>query len=190
MHPTQHTDTIEGQSPRASRRSSRVAAATVVSVLALGMAACSSSSPPATTAVTYNKATAQTDINAVLNTLFNLSKANENAVIASLQDGPSLKTAVTQGVDSSLASSSKGAKLDSYKVLTTAGCKAAAQPLPSPCAKVVYDILGPTGTAILPNSQGYVVFQNGKWLVAKQTICGLFGLMYQTEGKTGSPPGC
>ena len=189
MHRTQHTDSIEGHPQRANRRSSRVAAATVVSVLALGMAACSSSTP-GTTTVTYNKAKAQADINHALNTLFNLSKSNENAAIAVLQDGSSLRAAVTQGVDSSLASSSKGAKLDSYKVLSAAKCKAAAQPLPSPCAKVVYDILGPTGTAILPNSQGYVVFENGKWLVSKQTICGLFGLMYQTEGKTGTPPGC
>ena len=63
-------------------------------------------------------------------------------------------------------------------------------PLPTPCAKVVYDINGPTGTAVLANSQGYAVDVNGTWLVAKTTICGLLGLFYQAEGNTGNPAGC
>jgi len=46
------------------------------------------------------------------------------------------------------------------------------------------------GTAILPGNTGYAVLSNGKWLVAKTTICTLLGLFYTAEGKQGSPPGC
>ncbi len=55
---------------------------------------------------------------------------------------------------------------------------------------MVYDILGTGGTAILPMNNGYAIFSNGQWLVAKATICTLLGLFYSAEGKTGSPPGC
>ena len=46
------------------------------------------------------------------------------------------------------------------------------------------------GAAILPGNNGYAVFTDGQWLVAKVTICTLLGLFYTTEGKTGTPPGC
>ena len=85
-------------------------------------------------------------------------------------------------------SASQGSKIDSINILTAAQC--AKQSLPPQCAHVVYDILGTGGTAILPNNNGYAVFINGKWLVAKATICTLLGLFYTAEGKTGSPPGC
>ena len=62
--------------------------------------------------------------------------------------------------------------------------------LPDPCAHVNYDIHGPGGTAILPGNNGYAVYTNGKWLVAKTTICTLLGLFYTASGKTGTPPGC
>ena len=62
--------------------------------------------------------------------------------------------------------------------------------LPSPCAKVSYDILGAGGTPLLAGQTGYAVDVSGKWLVAKVTICTLLGLFYSAEGKSGSPPGC
>ena len=128
------------------------------------------------------------DIGAAYNTLFNLANPNVPSKIAVIQDGSVLQAALTEALSSSLASSSAGTKIDSVKVLDATTCKSAS--LPSPCAKVVYDILGTTGTAILPNSQGYAVFIGGHWLVAKATICGLLGLFYQAAGKTGSPPNC
>src|SRR5579863_5298381 len=175
---------------RRSRHGTRVVATALVAALSLGAAACSSSpnSASTTTQVTFNPATESTDIGTAYNTLFNLANPNVPSKIAVIQDGTQVKPALTEALASSLASSSAGSKIDSVSALSATACKAV--PLPSPCAKVVYDILGTTGTAILPNSQGYAVFVGGHWLVAKATICGLLGLFYQAAGKTGTPPGC
>ena len=62
--------------------------------------------------------------------------------------------------------------------------------MPSPCAKVTYSILGQGGSALLGGETGYAVYVNGKWLVAKPTVCSLLGLFYEATGKTGSPQGC
>ena len=105
-----------------------------------------------------------------------------------IQDGPQISGAMQQALSSSEASAAQGAKIDTVKILTPAQC--AKESLPSQCAHVVYDILGTGGTAILPNNNGYAVYTNGHWLVAKATICTLLGLFYTAEGKTGSPPGC
>jgi len=189
MHGRQGNEVDEGHR-RPKRRGARVVGSAVLAALSLGAAACSSSNTAAstTTAVTFNPATESTDIGAAYNTLFNLANPNVPSKIAVIQNGSQLQSALTEALSSSLASSSAGTKIDSVKVLDATTCKSAS--LPSPCAKVVYDILGTTGTAILPNSQGYAVFIGGHWLVAKATICGLLGLFYQAAGKTGSPPNC
>jgi hypothetical protein len=157
-----------------------------MAALALGAAACSSSS--STPTVTFNHATYASDIATAYNTLFNLANPDVTSKIAVIQNGAAVKTALSQALSSSLASSSAGTKIDSTALLTSSQCKA--KSVPYPCAKVVYDINGPTGSAVLPNSQGYAVFLGGHWLVAKATICGLLGLFYQASGKSGSPPGC
>jgi len=162
--------------------------------LTLGAAACSSS--PSTTATTkattttvaIDPATAQADISTTYNTLFNLANPDLASKVAVIQNGSSISAAMQQALSSSEASASQGSKIDSVNVLTAAQC--AKQSLPPQCAHVVYDILGTGGTAILPNNNGYAVFTDGKWLVAKVTICTLLGLFYSAEGKTGSPPGC
>ena len=190
MQGPQGSDVADRRGHRAGRRG-RVVATAVMAALSLGAAACSSSTNTAastTTAVTFNPATESTDIGAAYNTLFNLANPDVTTKVAVIQNGASIQPALQEALSSSLASSSAGSKIDSVKVLTTSVCRQAS--LPSPCAKVVYDILGTTGTAILPNSQGYAVFSAGHWLVAKATICGLLGLFYQAAGKTGTPPGC
>jgi len=162
--------------------------------LTLGAAACSSS--PSTTATTkattttvaIDPATAQADISTTYNTLFNLANPDLASKVAVIQNGSSISAAMQQALSSSEASASQGSKIDSVNVLTAAQC--AKQSLPPQCAHVVYDILGTGETAILPNNNGYAVFTDGKWLVAKVTICTLLGLFYSAEGKTGSPPGC
>jgi hypothetical protein len=162
--------------------------------LVLGAAACSSS--PSTTATTkattttvaIDPATAQADIGTVYQTLFNLANPALAGKIAVIQNGSSISTALQQALSSSVASASQGAKIDSVNVLTAAQCSA--QHLPAQCAHVVYDILGTGGTAILPMNNGYAVFTDGKWLVAKVTICTLLGLFYSASGKTGTPTGC
>lgn len=184
MHRRHGSDRGQGRLGSTRRRSPRLVVTAVVAALMVGAAACGSSSGGST----YNKATAQADINSAFKTVFNLATPTITPKIAAIQDGQQVKPAFQQALNSSLAKSSAGAKLDSYKILSSSACTKAS--VPSPCAKVVYDIDGPTGTAILPNSQGYAVYVNGKWLVAKATICGLLGLFYQAAGKSGSPPGC
>ena len=157
--------------------------------VALTAAACSSGNNTAsTTAPTFNPATEQSDISTSFTTLFNLADKNVDSKVAVIQNGSQIRSAMQDALNSPLSNSSAGAKIDSVTALSSAGCSQ--QRLPSPCAKVVYDILGTNGSAILPNSQGYAVYVNGKWQVAKVTICGLLTLFYQTEGKSGSPPGC
>lgn len=153
-------------------------------------AACSSSSPPATTTTTkpVDTATAQADIGAAYNTLFNFSVNSTTEKLAVVQDGAQVKTALTQALASPLAKGSGGARVDNSLILYGEGCSS--QKLPSPCAKVTYDILGTSGTPSLAGQTGYAVYSNGSWLVAKATICGLLDLFYQASGKSGSPPGC
>jgi len=163
--------------------------------LTLGAAACSSTPAAApttvkatTTTVAIDPATATADISTAYDTLFNLANPSLAGKLVVIQDGSSITGALQQALSSSEASASQGSKIDSVNILTAAQCTA--QKLGTQCAKVVYDILGTGGTAILPMNNGYAVFTDGKWLVAKVTICTLLGLFYSAEGKTGSPAGC
>jgi len=165
------------------RRASRAVALTVTVALSLTVAACGGSSTP-----TFDKATAKTDIANAFNTLFHFKSGTLASKEAVIQNGTSLKTAMSQALASSDSSASDGTTTDSVEFLTSAQCTK--QSLPYPCAKVKYDILGTGGTAILPGNTGYSVLTNGNWLVAKTTICTLLGLFYTAEGKQGSPPGC
>ncbi len=191
------TTTTNGTRHQERRRTPRVLAAAVMAGLILGAAACSSSpsnnatattAKSTTTTIAIDPTTAQADIATTYNTLFNLSNPDLAGKVAVIQNGSSISTALQQALSSSEASASQGSKIDSINILTAAQC--AKQSLPAQCAHVVYDILGTGGTAILPNNNGYAVYDNGHWLVAKVTICTLLGLFYSAEGKTGTPPGC
>jgi hypothetical protein len=143
-------------------------------------------SPVFATNETASTPTAQ--ITQAYNTLFDFADPSVADKVAVIQDGASIEAGLSQALSSSLATSATGAKVNNISFLDTSGCTQAM--LPSPCASVTYDILGQSGTAILPNNQGYAVSINGSWLVATNTVCGLLGLFYQAEGKTGNPPGC
>ncbi|HXX89721.1 MAG TPA: hypothetical protein VEI83_05815 [Acidimicrobiales bacterium] len=158
----------------------------VLATAAVATAACSSSS--SSTTPPPNPATAQSDIGVVYGTLFNLASKNASKMEASIQGGSALTTAINEALSSPLSTSATGATVTSATILSSSDCQAAK--VPSPCAKVTYSILGPGGQVLLPNSTGYAAYVNGHWLVAKVTICGLFELLYQTENKTGTPPGC
>jgi hypothetical protein len=78
----------------------------------------------------------------------------------------------------------KGSSAKVVSVLTESSAACKAVPVPSPCAKVTYDILI-NGTAALSNATGYATKQGGKWYVSKNTFCSLISL------ENGSPPaGC
>jgi hypothetical protein len=187
------SDMTAGTRPRPRGRSRHVFAVAVLAAVSLGAAACSSggSATPttaSTTTVTFNAATEQTDVATVYQTLFNLSNPALDSKIAVIQDGSKISSALQDALSSSLASSASGAKVDSVTVLSKSACSKAS--LPSPCASVIYDILGPNASVILGMQKGYAVFSVGKWLVAKTTICGLLGLFYSASGKSGAPKGC
>ena len=168
---------------RARRRWAWIPAA--LAVTALSAAACSSTS----SSTGPNPATTQADVQKLFNSFFNLAADKSvSGKTAEIQDGSTLTVAAGQALNSSLAASAGGATVHTVTILSDSACAAAK--VPSPCAAVKYDILGPGGQVLLPNSSGYAVYVNGKWLVSKTTICGLFGLFYQAEGNTGTPPGC
>jgi serine/threonine-protein kinase len=121
-------------------------------------------------------------------TVFDFSDGSVADKVAEIDDGATIEGALTEAVSSSEADSSAGARIDSVHVLDPSSCVAAS--LSSVCARVVYDLLGSSGSAILANSQGYAVVDNGQWVVAKPTVCDLLGLFYEAEGQAGSPPGC
>ena len=187
MRVLQRSDTPRGARTGVPTRPRWVVAGAVLAALAVGAAACSSGGNSATT-VTYNPATVQSDVSTAYNTLFNLANKDVNAKIAVIQGGSSLKSAMQTALNSSLSSSSAGATVHSVQVVSPSVCSS--KKVPSPCAVVNYDINGTNGSAILPNNTGYASFQDGKWLVAKATICVLLGLFRQTEGLSGNPPGC
>jgi hypothetical protein len=107
--------------------------------------------------------------------------------------GPTGNANQVQGMDAQLKpdyTKSRGGSLgkgSSARVLSvqtesSAACKAVQ--VPSPCAKVTYDILI-NGTVALPNATGYATKQGGQWYVSKNTFCTLISL------EDGSPPaGC
>jgi len=161
--------------------SNRLAKVSIVA-LALVAAACSSgSSEP-------SAATSKQEIGTVYDKLFNFANKSVSDKVAAVQDGTQLKTALEQGLSSPLASGVSGARIDSITLVPDSTCSQ--QNVPSPCAKVNYDILASNGTPVLSGQTGYATYGSGQWLVAKKTICGLLGTLYSVEGKTGVPPGC
>ena len=169
--------------PRRALRRPRSGLVAVVLGLALGTAACSSG--PAQ----IEPAQADAAIGHAFATLFDFSNHSVEAKTAVVQDGSTLHTAIAEALSSSLAKEAAGAKVSAVRLLAKTSCTEAA--LPSPCAKVTYNLLGPSGTPLFTTpSIGYAVGVGGHWLVAKSTICGLLELFYSLSGHHGLPPGC
>ncbi|NNN20447.1 MAG: hypothetical protein HKL80_00395 [Acidimicrobiales bacterium] len=154
-------------------------------LLGISLAACSSATPATSTTTTLSKTQAKQEITNAFSTLFNLQNPSIAPKIAVTQDGSSLAAAMTSTFHSQLAKAAGGAKVDSVVFDSVSECQMADQP--SPCAKVYYSIISPAGTPIFPTpSIGYAVEINGKWLVAKSTICSLLSL----ASASGTPQGC
>lgn len=168
-----------GAAPR-RRWAQLLASALVAAVL---LAACGSG--PAT----MNPSQAKAAIAHDYATLFNFANHSVDDKLAVIQDGGVLRTALSGALSSTLAKSAAGAEVSAVQLLSASRCKDAA--LPSPCAKVTYNLLSPSHTPLFATaSTGYAVYVSGRWLVAKSTICGLLGLFYSTSGRSGTPPGC
>jgi hypothetical protein len=108
--------------------------------------------------------------------LFDLADPALAPKLAVIQDGSALKSAMTTALGSNLAKAAGGASVSSVRN----------EFLPSPCAKVTYDILSPKNTVLLPNSGGLAIYEKARWVVAKVTICTLLEL----EDAGAVPPGC
>jgi hypothetical protein len=163
-------------------RSGMVSPVLVLSLAILAGACGSSPAPP-------KPAQAKVAIGRVYATLFDFANHSVDAKTAVIQDGRTLHTAIAEALSSPLAKKATGAKVSAVQLLSSSRCGEAA--LPSPCAEVTYNLLGPSHKPLFASpSTGYAVYVRGRWLVAKSTICGLLGLFYSLSGHHGQPPGC
>lgn len=140
-------------------------------------------SPPPTTSSKTTRGIA-----GAYNTFFNLSNGSIFDKMEVLEDGPSFQAALTSAFISSIGASATGASVQSVTVWPDSECQTAH--VSTPCAKVIYAVLGPGGQGLLTKSAGYAVEVNGQWLVSKATACGFFQLLHQTMGDTSPVPGC
>lgn len=166
----------------------RPLAAALASLLLAALAACGSSGSTSTSSTGSTQpvsgAGAVAAVTAAYSTLFNLADPAVEPKVAVVQDGESLRSTLTSELRSPLAKQATGATVTAVAVQPAATC--AQQALPSPCAIVDYNILSKTGKPLFPTaSKGYAVYSGGKWLVAKETICGLLSL-----AGNAMPAGC
>ncbi len=164
--------------PAGLRVSVASAVFTLVGALTLLLAACGSSNTSSSTTTTpttaLNQTTATQQVTSAYATLFNLANPTVDSKVAVIQNGNSLKTGLSKELNSQLAKMATGATVSAVTFPTASQCQAAG--LPHPCAKVTYSILGTNGSALIANNTGYAVYENGKWVVAKVTICSLLTL--------------
>ncbi len=152
-------------------------------VLAVLAGACGSGAPA------QPQARMRSEIGRAYATLFDFADHDVKTKMAVIQDGTVLHSAITEALSSPLAAKAAGAKVMAVKLLPKTRCDEAV--LPSPCARVTYDLLGPSGRPLfITPSTGYAVEVRDRWLVATSTICGLLGLFYSASGRPGRPPGC
>lgn len=156
-------------------------------MLMLLAAACGSGGVATTTS--RSPAAAKTQISRAYDTLFNFATGSISSKVAVIEDGNSLRTALSEALKSSLAKSATGARVRSVTLLSDSACNQAG--VRPPCAKVQYDLLGKNGAPLFSTvSKGYAVARQGSWLVAKSTVCGLLSLFYSASGRSTAPPGC
>jgi hypothetical protein len=129
-----------------------------------------------------------TGIDQSFNTLFDFANGSITDKLAVVEDGANLRQAMTEALSTSFAAAATGARVDTATMPGASAC--ARLSLTAPCAAVTYDVVGVKNAILVPSSQGYAESINGRWLVAKVTVCGLFELFYQASAKTGTPPGC
>lgn len=166
--------------PARPRRGRRVGAVVAVGVAGTLLAACGGGP-------TVDRKAAPGEIQHAFGVLFNFANRSIDTKVAVVESGSSLRGALTEGLSSPLAALATGAKVTRVNLLSDSACADAA--VKAPCARVTYDVLGARGP-VFSGSKGYAVYVDGKWLVAKPTICGLLTTMNATLGKKGTPSGC
>lgn len=145
----------------------------LLAVLAVVLSACSSGSS-SSTSTTVNPAQAQAQITTTFTAFFNGGDTNNAAKLALLQNNSQLKSVFDKNMTNPAAATT-ASKVDNVQVLSASDCKAAS--VPSPCAKVTYDLVSRSnGSPLLAGQTGYAVDVNGKWLISQNTFCALIGL--------------
>ena len=174
---------VPGRSPR------RFAPAGVACLLAAGivLAACGGSSGTGATGSTdaASGAGATSAVRHAYGVLFDLADPALAPKVAVVQDGEALRSTLARELHSSLAKLAGGATVSAVTVESAGACSAGG--LPAPCASVRYSILSTAHKPLLSDSKGWAVYIGGRWLVAKETICGLIAL---ASGGGGTPAGC
>ncbi len=154
-------------------------------IIALFFTACSTSNSPTTKAP--SAAVTKKEVSAAYQSFFNLHNPSLGAKLSVIQDSKALSSAISTAMSSSLAKDAGGAKVTAITPYTKSQCANAA--LTYPCAKVAYSILSTNGS-VLTSGAGYAVYSNGKWLVAKATVCGLLSLFSEYSGSKTPIAGC
>ena len=159
------------------RRWKPLSAGMVGAAMAVVLAACGGgSSSSSSTTTTQSPAQATAVITQNWTALFNGSNPDTAAKLALLQNNAKLKDQFNKAYGTNPSTAMTSAKVTSVTVLSASQCQQAA--VPSPCAKVSYDLVNnQNGSALLPGQTGYAVYQNGKWLVSQNTFCALVGLV-------------
>ena len=178
-----HLASLDERSRTLHKPARRTAGLLVAAVLVLTLAACGTSATTTTTTLPSLGASTAA-IKHAYAVLFDLANSAVSPKLAVVQDGAVLQSAMKTALKSALAKSAAGATVQSIDIEHGSACKD--EFLPSPCAKVVYDILSPTKAVVLHGATGLALYQHGHWLVGKTTICTLLEL-----ADSGSvPPGC
>jgi hypothetical protein len=136
-----------------------------LAVLVLLVAGCGGGSKKTTTpssSASFDEAAARQQVTQAYETFF-AAKTPLSTRVSLLQDGAQLKSAI-QSLETNPIAKGLSAKVTqvTFPTHTTATVK--------------YEILGASGSPLLPNASGQALFVGGKWLVAKASFCQLVSL--------------
>jgi hypothetical protein len=143
----------------------------------------STSSMPTGTTEAPSGPGAKIAIDKAFDTLFDLANPAVAPKLAVIEGGAALKSTFESALKSPIAKIAGGAKVLTVTSVPSATCTNEA--LPVPCEAVSFNVLSLAGKKLIGDN-GFAVYTGGRWLVAKQTICGLLALA--AGGK--EPAGC
>jgi hypothetical protein len=144
--------------------------------IALVAAACGGSSSSSSTTTTQSPAQATAVITTNWTTFFDGNNPNSGVKLALLQNNGKLAATFQKNFAGNASTAAMtAAKVTNVTVLPASQCQQAA--VPSPCAKVSYDLVNrQNGSPLLAGQTGYAVFVNGKWQISENTFCALIAL--------------
>jgi hypothetical protein len=152
-----------------------LSAGVVGAAMAVVLAACGGGSSSSSTTTTQNPAQATALITQNWTLFFDGGNPNSNAKLAILQNNGKLGSTFQKNLAGQPAAAMTAAKVTNVTVLPASQCQQAA--VPSPCAKVSYDLINrQNGSPLLAGQTGYAVYVNGQWRISENTFCALIAL--------------